>query len=163
MQTKHAVQVAKTPIQEILSGPLNPACPIDAPTLSRPLNATILISEEGSPSYTVVYRSLVSSCHNNIEAMRKVIPMWLAEYLLLNQTPPMPPPVKVSFVLVPWNKDPGGEILPELLNTYVSYSFLVYRFLCSYSCPFRQQSKLTANRNLRIRKIVCHVGSIFHN
>lgn len=85
--------------------------------MSKPPNATILISEEGLPSYTVVYRSLVSSCHDNIEALRKVIPMWLAEYLLLNQIPPMPPPVKVSFVLVPWNRDPDVETLPELLNT----------------------------------------------
>jgi WD repeat-containing protein 48 len=52
-----------------------------------------------------------------MEALEKVMPMWLAEYLLLSQIPPNPPPVKVSFVLIPWNKDPDIEPLPELLNT----------------------------------------------
>jgi len=57
------------------------------------------------------------------------MPLWLAEYLLLNQSPPMPPPVKVSFVLVPWNKDQDAEPLPELLNTYaLSCLFPTSRF-----------------------------------
>lgn len=92
----------------------------DAPTMSKLPNATILISEEGSPSYTVVYRGPASSCQESVETLEKVMPMWLAEYLLLNQVPPIPPPAKLSFVLVPWNKDPDVEPLPELLNTYVS-------------------------------------------
>jgi len=136
-ERKDAIEVPKTPVQVLLSGPLNPAISADAPTMSKPPNATILISEEGSPGYMVVYRSLASACHNNIEALESAMPMWLAEYLLLNLSPPMPPPVKVSFVLVPWSKDHEAEPLPELLNT--------------------QQSKLTANRNLRIRKILGHV------
>lgn len=45
------------------------------------------------------------------------MPLWLVEYLLLNQTPTVATPPKISFVLVPWNKDPGIERLPELLNT----------------------------------------------
>jgi len=56
------------------------------------------------------------------------MPMWLAECLLLNQTPAMPMLAKVSFVLLPWNKDPDAEPLPELLNTYV--------FLVSHPYPF---------------------------
>ena len=45
--------------------------------------------------------------------------MWLAEYLLLNQIPPLAPLAKLSFTLLPWNKDPDVEPLPELLNAYV--------------------------------------------
>ena len=133
--------------------------------MSKPPNATILISEEGSPSYTVVYRSLASSCHDNIEALENAMPLWLAEYLLLNQSPVMPPPMKVSFVLVPWNKDQDAEPLPELLNTY-AFSFLLHCLgfvFTFFSFPCRQQSKLTANRNLRIRKILCHVGTKFRS
>ncbi|EEB94451.1 hypothetical protein MPER_06734 [Moniliophthora perniciosa FA553] len=47
-------------------------------------------------------------------------------------------PVKVSFILLPWpSKDGEGEQLPELLNI--------------------TQSKLTASRWLRVRKLVNHV------
>ncbi|KAF9443980.1 hypothetical protein P691DRAFT_737182 [Macrolepiota fuliginosa MF-IS2] len=59
------------------------------------------------------------------------------EYLLLNKVPPVVPLAKISFVLMPWNRDPDVEPLPELLNT--------------------QQSKLTASRQLRVRKIALHV------
>jgi len=117
-QTIDVIDIPKTPVQILLSGPLSPATSSDAPTMSKPPNATILISEEGSSSYTTVCRSSVSGCLENIEALENAMPLWLAEYLLLNQSPPMPPPVKVSFVLVPWNKDQDAEALPELLNTY---------------------------------------------
>ena len=46
--------------------------------------------------------------------------MWLAEYLLLNHTPSLAPLTKLSFTLLPWNKDPDVEPLPELLNVYVT-------------------------------------------
>ena len=52
------------------------------------------------------------------------MPLWLAEYLLLNKLPPAAPLAKLSFILLPWNKDPEVEPLPELLNTYVLVSFL---------------------------------------
>jgi len=79
----------------------------------------------------------VSTTYNDIDALENGIPMWLAEFLLLNQTPPFAPLTKLSFTLLPWNKDPDVEPLPELLNV--------------------SQSKLTANRYLRIRKIMYHV------
>lgn len=51
------------------------------------------------------------------------MPLWLVAYLLQNKTPTTPPVSKLSFVLLPWvSKDPEMEILPELLNTYVSAS-----------------------------------------
>jgi len=63
--------------------------------------------------------------------------MWLLEYLLTSKAPPIPVN-KLSFVLLPWpNKDPDQEPLPELLNT--------------------TQSKLTASRFLRVRKLIIHV------
>ncbi|KAJ7694914.1 hypothetical protein B0H14DRAFT_3043239 [Mycena olivaceomarginata] len=66
------------------------------------------------------------------------MPLWLAEYLLLHRMPSTPPQIKISFVLLPWvGKDSSEEQLPELLNT--------------------TQSKLTASRFLRVRKLVAHV------
>ena len=44
--------------------------------------------------------------------------MWLLECLLLNKVPAIPI-TKISFVLLPY-REPEGETLPELLNTYVS-------------------------------------------
>ena len=61
----------------------------------------------------------MSTTHNDIDALENEIPMWLGEFLLLNQTPPLAPLSKLSFVLLPWNKDPDVEPLPELLNAYV--------------------------------------------
>ena len=85
------------------------------------------------------------------------MPLWLLECLLQNKTPSVPL-TKVSFVLLPF-KEPGVEPLPELLNTYVRFP-LAYtldtegfmRQLC------RQQSKLTASRFLRVRKLTVHVS-----
>lgn len=82
--------------------------------------------------------------------------MWLAEYLLLNQTPPLAPLTKLSFTLLPWNKDPDVEPLPELLNAYVT-PLLFQSELLTWFFLNSSQSKLTASRYLRIRKIMYHV------
>jgi len=66
------------------------------------------------------------------------MPSWLLEYLFINRTPAVPL-MKVSFVLLPAPIRPGEneERLPELLNT--------------------SQSKLSASRFLRVRKLTYHV------
>jgi WD repeat-containing protein 48 len=113
--------VQKTAVQQLLSSPIKPPTSSDAPLNLFPSNTIVLISEEASPSYTTVYRGTVSTTHNDIDALEKGIPLWLAEYLLLNQTPPFSAPLtKLSFTLLPWNKDPDVEPLPELLNAYVT-------------------------------------------
>ncbi|KAF9476316.1 WD40 repeat-like protein [Pholiota conissans] len=130
-------EVAKTPLQQLLAGPLEPPSSAEAPLCRLPPNTTVLISKEAQPSYTTIYRGTVMSTQYDMESLEAAMPMWLLEYLLMNQTPATAPLVKMSFVLMPWNKDPDVEPLPELLNT--------------------AQSKLTASRYLRIRKIVNHV------
>ena len=121
----------KTAVQQLLSSPIKPPTSSDAPLQLFPPNTIFLISEEASPSYTTVYRSTVSTTHNDIDALEKAIPMWLAEYLLLNQTPPLAPLTKLSFTLLPWNKDPDVEPLPELLNAYVMLFCFKLSFLSS--------------------------------
>lgn len=110
----------KTAVQQLLTSPINPPSSNDAPLHPYPPNTIVLISEEASPSYTIVYRGIVSTTYNDVDALEKEIPVWLAEYLLLNQTPPLAPLAKLSFTLMPWNKDPEAEPLPELLNAYVT-------------------------------------------
>jgi WD repeat-containing protein 48 len=65
-------------------------------------------------------------------------------------------------VLVPYEM--GRETLPELLNAWVSFSSSFIRFRSLYllkedtdSTVDRQQSKLTASRFLRVRKLLSHV------
>ncbi|OBZ73445.1 hypothetical protein A0H81_07251 [Grifola frondosa] len=85
--------VVKTPVQMLLSTPLNPPPSHEAPPLPVPPTTSVIISEEA-----------LSGC----------------------------------FVLLPYpSKDPDVEPLPELLNT--------------------AQSKLTASRFLRVRKLTNHV------
>ncbi|RDX42109.1 hypothetical protein OH76DRAFT_144992 [Lentinus brumalis] len=127
--------VAKTPAQVLLSGPLSPPSSSEAPSLPIPPNTSILISEEAPSGWHTLYRGYVSSTANDVRQLEESMPMWLLECLLLNKVPTIPV-TKLSFVLLPY-KEPDGETLPELLNT--------------------QQSKLTASRFLRVRKLTLHV------
>ncbi|EMD31556.1 hypothetical protein CERSUDRAFT_88909 [Gelatoporia subvermispora B] len=132
MTVNHA---ERTPTQKLLAGPLNPPSISEAPPLSIPPNTSLMISEESLAGWTTLYRGNVSSISGDVQALEEVMPMWLLECLLLNKVPPVPVN-KISFVLLPY-KDPNGEHLPELLNT--------------------AQSKLTASRFLRVRKLTYHV------
>ncbi|THU80037.1 WD40 repeat-like protein [Dendrothele bispora CBS 962.96] len=131
-------ETEKTPLQALLSGPLSPPPSSEAPLHNLPNHITLLISEEVSLGYRAVYRGTVNSTGHDFFSLEEAMPMWLIEYLLTNKTTAMPPLVKISFILLPYpSKDPDREQLPELLNI--------------------TQSKLTASRWLRVRKLVNHV------
>ncbi|KAJ4467946.1 hypothetical protein C8J55DRAFT_438077 [Lentinula edodes] len=133
-----ATSGTRTPLQDVLSRPLTPPPSNEAPLHNLPPHITLIISEENPPSFTTLYRGTVNSAGHDASILEEVMPLWLLEYLLHNKLASAPPLVKVSFILLPWpNKDPDGTQLPELLNI--------------------QQSKLTANRWLRVRKLVIHV------
>ncbi|KAI6005914.1 hypothetical protein EDD15DRAFT_2154574 [Pisolithus albus] len=133
---EHGIKLAKTPAQLLLSNPLSPPSSSEVPTLALPPNMTVMISDEYYPGWRTVYRASVSNMSDTY-TLEETLPLWLLEYLLMNRAPP-PTNVKLSFVLLPWpNPEPGGEQLPELLNT--------------------AQSKLTASKFLRVRKLTHHV------
>ncbi|KAF9552075.1 WD40 repeat-like protein [Agrocybe pediades] len=114
------IESPKTPVQKLLSGPLNPPSSQEAPLHALPPDTMIIISEEAQPSNVIVYRRNVSDVHHDVETLEEAMPMWLAECLLLDQIPTTSSSTaKLSFVLMPWNKDPDMEPLPELLNTLV--------------------------------------------
>ncbi|KAF7308543.1 WD-REPEATS-REGION domain-containing protein [Mycena chlorophos] len=130
----------KTPVQQLLSGPLSPPSSSEAPTLGISPHILLLIEEEAEPAFKTVYRGTVGSTGSSgdIHALEEAMPLWLIEYLLLHRMPSTPPQVKLSFVLLPWvDKENREDQLPELLNT--------------------TQSKLTASRSLRVRKLLLHV------
>ncbi|KAJ7116031.1 hypothetical protein C8R44DRAFT_880410 [Mycena epipterygia] len=128
---------AKTPLQILLAGPLTPPPSSEAPTLGLSPHIQLLIEEEAAPGFTTVYRGTVGSTVADVHALEEAMPLWLVEYLLLHRMPGSPPQIKLSFVLLPWVGKDGEAPLPELLNT--------------------TQSKLTASRFLRVRKLVSHV------
>lgn len=110
------MQVAKTAAERLLAGSLTPPPSVEAPSYPMPPNTIVYVSEEASPSYIPVYHGTVAKIKYDVQALERVMPMWLMEYLLLNQLPPVPPHQKISFVLLPClSKDPK-EQLPELLN-----------------------------------------------
>ncbi|EIW53101.1 uncharacterized protein TRAVEDRAFT_32004 [Trametes versicolor FP-101664 SS1] len=127
--------VAKTPAQIILSGPVTPPPSSEAPALPLPPHTSIVISEEAPSGWVTLYRGQLSSTAADARQLEEIMPLWLLECLLQNKVPSIPI-TKISFVLLPF-KETDGEQLPELLNT--------------------AQSKLTASRFLRVRKLTNHV------
>ena len=110
-------------IEQILCGSLSPPTSSELPAVSFPQQTLVLISDEGHPNHLTVYRGTVGGTSFDLRSLEDSMPFWLVSYLLLNKTPTAPPVSKLSFVLLPWvSKDPEVEMLPELLNTYVSAS-----------------------------------------
>jgi len=150
----------KTPLQMLLNGTLSPPPSSEAPIHNLPNHIALLISEEASLGYRTVYRGTVNSTGHDVHVLEEAMPVWLIEYLLTNKIPILPPLVKIGFILLPYpNKDPSGEQLPELLNTLVS-NFYPQSHLLNPNLN-RTQSKLTASRWLRVRKLVNHVNRFF--
>lgn len=115
----------------------------------------VMMSDESYPGWKTVYRGSVSTTWVDVYALEESMPLWLLEYLLLNKAV-VPHASKISFVLLPWpNPEPDGEQLPELLNVYVTSPPTM---LCAYyRTILSAQSKLTASKFLRVRKLTHHV------
>lgn len=142
-----------TPSQVLLSNPLSPPTSNEAPTFSLPTNMMVMISDESYPSWKTVYRGNVSTTWADTHTLEETMPLWLLEYLLFNKAA-VPHASKISFVLLP-NPDPDGEQLPELLNVYAT--FRADSDLCLSRNDCSAQSKLTASKYLRVRKLTHHV------
>ncbi|KAH9172516.1 hypothetical protein EDB89DRAFT_2229318 [Lactarius sanguifluus] len=130
----------RTAAQAVLaSGPLSPPTSADGPTLPLAPDIPLLVAEERAHGWAIVYRGTVSSAGttDDVETLEDGMPYWLLEYLLLGRAPQVGV-VKIGFMLLPLQSGvPGDEVLPELVNT--------------------SQTKLSASRFLRIRKLAAHV------
>ncbi|KAI9457236.1 WD40 repeat-like protein [Lactarius psammicola] len=130
----------RTAAQAVLaSGPLSPPTAADGPTLPLAPDIPLLVAEERAHGWAIVYRGTVASAGtiDDVETLEDAMPVWLLEYLLLGRAPQVGV-VKIGFVLLPLQSGvPGDEVLPELVNT--------------------TQTKLSASRFLRIRKLAAHV------
>jgi len=89
----------------MLAQGLAPTPAHEAPPLHMPENTALVISEEteDASGWVGAYTGLVSTTGEDVEALEMAIPTWVLELLLLNRSP-QAPPLKVSFVVIPWEK-----------------------------------------------------------
>lgn len=96
-----------------------PPMPHDLPIMPIPEHTKVLISELGKDSGGLVdiYRGSVGSLDNDADKLGKLVPAWIANVLLLD-TIPDKPEIKVGFILVPCDETEqagdGIEPLPEI-------------------------------------------------
>ncbi|GAP92207.1 putative WD domain-containing protein [Rosellinia necatrix] len=112
---------------------ITPSLPNETPVLKLPSGTKVIIQEETSGGSADVYRGTVMTVGRDIDMIEEKAPMWLGEVLLTNTIPPKDP-VKVSFVLHPWQ-----DSLPSIIAA-------------------DGNNRLNANRMLRVKKILAYVA-----
>jgi WD repeat-containing protein 48 len=132
-----------------MSKPLNLPEFGDVPPIDINSMTGIVISQvasEAASGWTPVYRGLYSTQaeDEDIDILEHELPEWILEFLLVNTVGNVvggggpANGQKFSFMVVPWRGSDSSEELPELLSN---------------------QSRLTASRWLRVRKILSYVSA----
>jgi WD repeat-containing protein 48 len=132
IQDEYEKQLAETP-DKFVESRITPSLPNDTPVLKLPQGTKVIIQEETSGGSAELYRGTVETVGADADIIEKCGPMWLGEVLLQN-TIPQKDPVKVSFVLYPWQ-----DSLPSVAAA-------------------DGNSRLNANRMLRVKKILAYVA-----
>ncbi|KAI0451823.1 WD repeat-containing protein [Xylaria acuta] len=125
-------QLLENPNQ-VVETKITPSLPNETPVLKLPPGTKVIIQEETSGGSADVYRGTVMTVGVDADIIEEKAPMWLAEVLLMNTIPPKEP-VKVSFILHPWQ-----ESLPAIIAA-------------------DGNNRLNANRMLRVKKILAYVA-----
>lgn len=125
-------QLAEAP-EQFIETKITPSLANDTPVLKLSPSTKVFIQEETSGGSANLYQGTVESVGRDTDLIEQRGPMWLGDVLLQNQTP-LKDPVKVSFVLQPWDKD-----LPDLAVT-------------------DGNNRLNANRMLRVKKILGYIA-----
>ncbi|CZT02622.1 related to WD repeat-containing protein 48 [Rhynchosporium graminicola] len=112
---------------------ITPSLPNETPVLKPPPMTTVIIQEETSGGSADLYRGTVATVGEDATLIAERAPMWLGDLLLRNKIP-IKEPVKVSFVLQPWQ-----DLLPSIAGP-------------------DGNSRLNANRMLRVKKILAYVA-----
>jgi WD repeat-containing protein 48 len=102
-------------LEAIRSRPLVPPNPKDIPSIPSFADAAIFIDEESKDAgaFAVIYRGGASTTGVDKEVLEMALPVWVLEFLLAGRAP-MRDPIKISFLLEPWDKNGGG--LMEMPN-----------------------------------------------
>lgn len=124
-------QFAETP-DKLIETRITPSLPNETPVLKLPPGTKIIIQEETSGGSANVYQGTVENVGHDADDIEQKAPVWLGEVLLQNLIP-LKDPVKISFVL-----HPTGD-LPAL-------------------SPADGNSRLNANRMLRVKKILSYIA-----
>ncbi|EEY17905.1 WD repeat-containing protein [Verticillium alfalfae VaMs.102] len=132
IRNEYEKQLTDSPDKIVETG-ITPSLYNDTPVLKLPSGTKVFIQEETSGSSANLYQGTVETVGQDVDVIEQRGPMWLGEVLLQNQIPPKDP-VKVSFVLVPWENS-----LPDLAAT-------------------DGNNRLNANRMLRVKKILSYVA-----
>ncbi|KAH8883806.1 WD40 repeat-like protein [Thozetella sp. PMI_491] len=132
IQNEYEKQLADTPDKPVETK-VTPSLPNDTPVLKLPPGTKVIIQEETTGGSAELYRGTVETVGADIDIIEKCSPLWLGEVLLLNAIP-QKDPVKVSFVLQPWQ-----DKLPSIAAA-------------------DGNNRLNANRMLRVKKILAYVA-----
>jgi WD repeat-containing protein 48 len=132
IRNEYEKQVAEEP-SKMVETKITPSLPNDTPTLKLPSATKVILQEETSGGSAELYRGTVETVGADADLIEQKAPMWLGDLLLTNTMPPKDP-VKVSFILHPWQ-----DTLPPLAVT-------------------DGNNRLNANRMLRVKKILAYVA-----
>ncbi|KAG4032923.1 hypothetical protein MFRU_006g03810 [Monilinia fructicola] len=124
--------IAENPTQEVETG-ITPSLINETPVLKIPGGTTVIIQEETSGGVKDLYRGSVETVGEDADIIGKRAPMWLGDLLLQNKIP-LKDPVKVSFILQPYQ-----DLLPSIAGS-------------------DGNARLNANRMLRVKKILAYVA-----
>ncbi|CDZ97690.1 Conserved WD40 repeat-containing protein [Phaffia rhodozyma] len=122
-------------LDTLFSNPLNPPKPAEIPLIPSLSDVAIVIDEESrdAGAWAVTYRGSVAHASHEVDTLEMTLPSWVLEYLLAGRVP-VKETVNMSFVLEPCKFGLGA--MAEMPNG---------------------NSRLTANRALRIRKICAYI------
>ncbi|RYP06693.1 hypothetical protein DL764_002995 [Monosporascus ibericus] len=132
IQNEYEKQLQESPDKSVETR-VTPSLPVDTPVLKLPPGTRVIIQEETSGGSANLYQGTVETVGVDADIIEEKAPMWLGEVLLTNTIPPKDP-VKISFVLHPWQ-----DTLPSIAAT-------------------DGNSRLNANRMLRVKKILAYVA-----
>ncbi|CAG7850929.1 WD repeat-containing protein 48 homolog [Serendipita indica DSM 11827] len=146
-KTKALKPPSPTVLQTILSRPLDLPLFTDVPPIEVNPMTGILISEaspKAASGWAPVYRGLYATQPQNedLGALEMELPAWILEFLLNNKVGGVvgggspAAAQKLGFMIVPWKGSKSTQDLPDLLG---------------------KETKLTASRFLRVRKILSYV------
>ncbi|TAQ85557.1 hypothetical protein B7494_g6106 [Chlorociboria aeruginascens] len=124
--------LSENPAHQVESA-ITPSLPNETPVLKPPPMTTVIIQEETSGGSADLYRGTVETVGEDANLIEKRAPMWLGDLLLRNKIP-FKEPVKVSFILQPWQ-----DLLPSIAGP-------------------DGNARLNANRMLRVKKILAYVA-----
>ncbi|KAI0556280.1 WD repeat-containing protein [Xylaria curta] len=132
IRNEYEKQLLENP-NKVVETKITPSLPNETPVLKLPPGTKVIIQEETSGGSADVYRGTVMTVGVDADKIEEKAPMWLAEVLLTNTIPPKEP-VKVSFILHPWQ-----DSLPAIIAA-------------------DGNNRLNANRMLRVKKILAYVA-----